>query len=276
MGKVVEEVQDLRWLEWGWNRQTPGTAGTFYKAYSSFGGKKVYYKLSRFDSQTGEYGHESVNELIADRLMSVLGVPHVSYDLVHADISIGGRIFRTWLCASEDFKNPGESKISVEEYIKANAYPNETPYEFFVRSGWGRYLYEMIAVDYLIINRDRHGANLEILRSARDRSVRPAPLFDNGLSLLFSCRGEEEVRKFDPLRDPPVQSFVCGGTGSLRKNLALIPDGAPVFGGRLEEAGKGRLLEGLGGVLEPALLEKIWETIWTRWKEYERIRSKER
>lgn len=126
----------------------------------------------------------------------------------------------------------------------------------------------------LIINRNRYGANLEYLR--RDRSVRPVPLFDNGFSLLFSCRGGEEVGKFDPLRAPQVQSFVCGVTWSLRKNLALIPDGFPVFGGRLEEAGKGRLLEGLGDVLDPALLEKIWETIWTRWKEYERIRSKER
>ena len=45
----------------------------------------------------------------------------------------------------------------------------------------------MIAVDYIILNRDRHGANIEVLRNSRAHSLRIAPLFDHGLSLMYSC-----------------------------------------------------------------------------------------
>lgn len=53
----------------------------------------------------------------------------------------------------------------------------------------------MIAIDYLILNRDRHGANIEILRNARARILRIAPLFDHGLSLLYSCISDEAAMK---------------------------------------------------------------------------------
>ena len=41
-----------------------------------------------------------------------------------------------------------------------------------------------ILTAYLILNRDRHGANIEVLRNSRKKTVRLAPLFDHGLSLL--------------------------------------------------------------------------------------------
>ena len=41
--------------------------------------------------------------------------------------------------------------------------------------------------------------NIEVIRSP-EGSVRLAPLFDSGLSFVFSCYGDEErVRAFDPL-----------------------------------------------------------------------------
>ena len=32
--------------------------------------------------------------------------------------------------------------------------------------GWEDYVYQMLIVDYLILNRDRHGANIEVLRNS--------------------------------------------------------------------------------------------------------------
>lgn len=43
----------------------------------------------------------------------------------------------------------------------------------------------MFLFDYLICNRDRHGANIEVLQ--KGENYRLAPIFDNGLSFLFSC-----------------------------------------------------------------------------------------
>ncbi len=66
-------------------------------------GKKLYYKLSCFDSVHGITGHECVNELVTDRLLSILGIPHLHYRLLHGTGRIEGKEYETWLCASEDF-----------------------------------------------------------------------------------------------------------------------------------------------------------------------------
>lgn len=58
----------------------------------------------------------------------------------------------------------------------------------------------MFIVDYLICNRDRHGANIEVLLDEKEEP-RIEPLFDQGLLLLFSCYNDlESVRKFDIFR----------------------------------------------------------------------------
>ncbi len=275
MGRLITELEDLTYLSWGWNRSTPGTVGTYYKACSTLEGtKKRHYKLSRFDSELGTTGHECVNELIADRLLTKLKVAHLSYDLVHADIKIDDQIFRTWLCVSEDFKQPWESKIAFEDFFKANSYPHEGPVNFFVRLGWGEYLKQLIALDFLIINRDRHGANVEILRNQQQKTYRPAPLFDHGCSLIFSCQSEDEARAFVPKDDIPAQSLIGGfGKTLLRNNLRHLQGVLP-FKGRLQEHDKQELLEGLDGILGRAWLDKIWQIIWQRWCELEDICNK--
>lgn len=142
-------------------------------------GEKIYYKLSNYDSEKGIVGHECVNELIVDRLLTILGVEHVEYQLVHADIEIDGIVYETWLCASKDFKKRGETKCALDRYYQINKGADESRYEFCVKNGWKKYIDTMLAVDYLILNRDRHGANIEVLRNGREHSVRIAPLFDH-------------------------------------------------------------------------------------------------
>lgn len=80
----------------------------------------MYYKLSNFDSEKGIVGHECVNEIIVDRLLTILGVEHLEYQLIHADIEMEGKIYDTWLCASKDFKKVGETKSALESEIHLN------------------------------------------------------------------------------------------------------------------------------------------------------------
>ena len=75
--KVIREKQNLTYLNWSRIRQSSGTAGSFLKASSDIGGTKIYYKLSNYDNMRGIVGHESVNELIADRLLTILGIDQV-------------------------------------------------------------------------------------------------------------------------------------------------------------------------------------------------------
>ena len=132
----------------------------------------------------------------------------------------------------------------------------------------------MLVVDYLILNRDRHGANMEVLRNGKARTVRLAPLFDHGLSLLFSCRSSGDLRAADIMEDKPVQSFV--GSHSARENLELIPPGKEPRFRALQPSDKEVLLEGLDVALPKDWLEKIWQMIWNRWCEYEDFRDSRR
>ena len=139
--------------------------------------------------------------------------------------------------------------------------------EFCIRNGWENYIYEMLVVDFLILNRDRHGANIEILRNSKDKTIRIAPLFDHGLSLLFSCNSEEELEQYDVMEDKKVQCFV--GSNSAKYNLDLINRDKMPRLRNLNEEDKEVIFEGLDEVISPMLKEKIWEMIWRRWKFYE-------
>ncbi len=270
-GKLILEKQDLTYLSWSKVRNSSGTAGSFLKAYSDMGGKKTYYKLSDYDTINGVVGHECVNELIVDRLLDILGIEHLSYDLIFADILLNGEVKQVYLCSSTDFKNKGESKIALDVFYDLEHEDGETPLEFCKRKGWQKSIYEMLVVDFLILNRDRHGANIEVLRNRDNRTLRLAPLFDHGLSLLFRCRSDEDFISFDIMEDKPVQAYM--GTRSTTENLSLIPkDEMPALE-PLKESHRDLLLDGLTNILPAVALDKIWEMIWERWCYYEDLRN---
>ena len=268
--RVVLEKKDLTWLRWSHIRSSSGTAGTFLKSESTLGEKKRYYKLSNYDPINGVVGHECVNELIVDRLLTILGVEHIHYELIHAQIEIEGRECSTYLCCSEDFKEPGESKTALDNYFSVNAEKGESHYDFCVRMGWKDYIDTMLAVDFLILNRDRHGANIEVLRNARAHTLRIAPLFDHGLSLMYSCLSEREILEYDILKDVKCQNFIGGY--SCYENLKLIggkKNRVNALRGKLAVSDKEMIFQDLDQVLSRTHIEKLWDMIYTRYKIYE-------
>ena len=67
-----------------------------------------------------------MNEIIVDRLLTILGVEHLEYQLIHADIEMEGKIYDTWLCASKDFKKKGETKSALDNYYQINKKSDES------------------------------------------------------------------------------------------------------------------------------------------------------
>ena len=265
--RIVREARDLTYLNWSRIRHSSGTAGSFLKATSELDGVKIYYKLSNYDSVRGVVGHESVNELIVDRLLTLLGIEHLHYQLIHADLLVDGKPLRTYVCASENFRGKDEDKQAIDVCYESEKLERESPLEFCLRMGWGDYIWQMLVVDFLILNRDRHGANLEVLRNKKTKTFRLAPLFDHGLSLLCRCETEEEIGRFDVMADLSVQCFVA--SRSARENLRLIPaDQTPELS-PLRESDRAILLDGLDGIIPQILQDKIWEMIWKRWCFYE-------
>lgn len=270
--QIIHEKQDLTYLSWAKIRNSSGTAGSFLKAYSELDGHKTYYKLSDYDRVEGIVGHECLNEIIVDRLLDVLGIEHLKYQLLHAQIIVGDKEYDTYLCASSDFKRQGESKIALEVYYEAEKKKEESPLAFCIRQGWEQYIYQMLVVDFLILNRDRHGANIEVLRDSAKKEMRLAPLFDHGLSLVCRCHKEEELVSVDVMEDKPVQCFV--GSRSVQRNLELIPkDKLPQINS-LKEQDRQYLFEGLERIMSTSWQDKIWQMIWRRWQYYESFCNK--
>lgn len=258
---IIHKLQDYTALTWNEKTVTSGTGGTFLKARRKTSRGDVYYKLSCYDRYEGIYGHESVNELIASRLLDQLSIPHIPYRLVHARIVINGRTYDTWLSESRDYRRPNERRQALDTYIDLNARGNEDPLEFCKKMGWQRAIEEMFAFDYLIINRDRHGANIEVI--LKDGTTELAPLFDHGLSLAYSCyEDEERAASFDPMCNGRVNNYL--GSRSLENNLSLIQQGK-LQGSILADRGRS-LLFGLDDVISKPLQNKLWEIIKVRWR----------
>lgn len=263
MKDIIKELQDLSYLNWAKTRKSSGTAGSFLKSCDDTGNKKKYYKLSDYDPVKGIIGHECVNEIVVQRLLRLLQIEHLEYTLIHALVRIDDRIFETYLCESESFRKESEAKIPLEDYYQMEREEGESPFDFCRRKGWEKYLYEMLLTDYLVLNRDRHGANIEVLRDEKKKTVRLAPLFDHGLSLLCRCHSADEVDRFDVLEDKKVQSFV--GTSSTLENLKLIPGKFLEKIPPLKEEELYGLFEELDGVIGVNFIDKMRDMIGKRW-----------
>ena len=271
MNDIIFEIQDLRYLKWTKIRNSSGTAGSFLKAQDETGDRKIYYKLSDYDSVRGITGHECVNEIIAQRLLDVLGFEHLTYTLVHALVRIDDKEYITWLCRSSNFRKKGESKIALEDFYAMERQEGESPMDFCRRMNWENYIYGMLVTDFLISNRDRHGANIEVLIDRKRKRIRPAPLFDHGLSFMCRCQSPDEVDDFDVMKDVKIQSFV--GTGSAFDNLAMIPQSFLCSLCEIGEDKVNKMLCGLNEAIAPVYIEKIREMITRRWKYIEDIRN---
>lgn len=242
------------------------------KAREETGGSLWYYKLSCYDSYRGVYGHECANEIIASRLMDLFSVPHLSYKLIHATVLIDEEEHEVWLNRSRSFRASGEKKLAFDTFYDLEKQRSESPFDLAERFGWGQQIQHMMIVDYLIANRDRHGANIEVLRD-KEGQVRLAPLFDNGLSLVFSCyEDENRAAAFDPLQDVNANNFI--GTRSLEENVRRFVSRdvlQPFLERSLTEEDVTGLLKGLETVLPETHREKIFQIIRMRWSELENL-----
>lgn len=262
---VVRTLQDYRAIKWSERANSSGTAGTYLKARVGAGTRARYLKLSRFTGVEID-GSECVNEIVASRLMSLLGIEHLEYRLIHALVNVDGTEFETWFNTSKNFRRRGEQKMGLGTYFELRRREGEDPYAFCARLGWEERIAQMMLVDYLIANRDRHASNIEVI-IAPTGETRLAPVFDNGMSLLAPYGADlERIAAFDPLMDVATTNFV--GERSLEENVRAHPwrPARPLC-----ETDRAYLLTGLEDAAPAVLLDKIWEIIWKRWCWYEAL-----
>lgn len=78
---VYHNIMDLTYLTWTLSRNSSGTAGSFLKSYEQSDNIRYYYKLSNFDTVRGVFGHECLNEIVAQNIADALGILHLEHDL---------------------------------------------------------------------------------------------------------------------------------------------------------------------------------------------------
>lgn len=251
---------DFTHLTWTLSRTSTGTAGSFLKSYEETDGQKFYYKMSNYDSVRGVIGHECINEIVAQNIADLFHIQHLTYELVYCTVQVADTVLETWVTRSGDFKGPGESKMTFETYYDILHMDGEDKFQFIRRLELEEYFYDMFLLDYLICNRDRHGANIEVLQ--KGDTYRLAPLFDHGISFFFSCYHDgKKMLEFDKLKDGPVNNYV--GSLNLSDNLRLVPESvrAKVFVPEREQLFQG--LEDAAG----AVPKEYWDCIYEMVKE---------
>lgn len=252
-------LQDMTHLVWSKNPSgTLGTGGVYYKAIC---GNK-YYKMSNYDAyEKSVIGYESVYEAIVTDLLEYMGIECLHYDLLYAKICVEDVTIDTYITESMEFKQNNEVKTTAENFYNAmRETKSEDPLTCFRRLGYEDYTNSLMLVDYLIINRDRHGANIEYLSSSDGSRI--APLFDNGISLLAPYNNNERaVEVFDVSRAVEANNFF--GSKNLERNLDLITK--PVRVRKLTESIIDSILFKYDSILPPLYIAKIKETLLWRY-----------
>lgn len=140
------------------------------------------------------------NEVIASLVAKRLGIPHIPYTLLWDD----GIPYS--VC--EDFITPDTELVSAWHVMQSMKKDNSiSVYRHYLNccealciSGMERAMNQMIVLDYLIANEDRHQNNFGLIRDANTlKWMGAAPLFDSGSSLgydklpnqILSLRGVE-------------------------------------------------------------------------------------
>lgn len=171
-------------------------------------GKLLYVKMSHLKADN-KLGFESLNEVICSRLGKQLGFSVAQYEPCLINFMDGTQ--PTVGCYSESFI-PNKA-ISVSAIDLCSTYFGEysTSNTALRKVGFSDFVDTIIAWDYLIGNTDRHANNIEFIVFANGDII-PAPIFDNGVSLLSSYGAYPKAWNLDQITNNFLTFGRCSST----------------------------------------------------------------
>lgn len=149
--------------------------------------KIINGKCCLLKSGSAPFMQQPFNEVIASKIMERLGISHIPYSVF---LDEDGEPYS--VC--EDFITEDTELISAWRIMQSRKQDNNTSkYQHYVNccEGLGikkicQSLNEMIVVDYIIANEDRHFNNFGLIRNADTLEfISPAPIYDSGSSLGY-------------------------------------------------------------------------------------------
>lgn len=178
MGKTPENSPiDLRSPDWTCDGNLP-------KRWAVLNGKHCLIKAG-----SGPFYQQPFNEVIASKIADRLGIPHVPYTLRwDGDLPYS-------VC--EDFVTPDTELVPAWRVMQTQKKDNQTSVYQHYRNccealgvpSIAQALDQMLVLDYLIANEDRHLNNFGLLRNPETLQwLGPAPIYDSG-----SCLGYDKL-----------------------------------------------------------------------------------
>lgn len=168
--------------------------------------------------KSGRTGQEPMNEVIASKLCTRLGISAVPYSLARSRNRL--------VCTCADMLTGHEELVSAWQILQATKTDNRlSSHEQWLAAadgfGCGREAVsdatdDWLLVDFLMRNTDRHYNNFGLIRNVETLTVRPAPIYDTGASLWS---GELEVDGRDWFAKP---FFAAAGKPTAIRQLKLV------------------------------------------------------
>ncbi len=155
--------------------------GWLKKKWKITDGKRVLLKAG-----SNPFQQEPLNEVLATSIMSRLGIPCTKYTLT----AISGNPYS--VC--EDFITPDTELVTAHNILRSRKQSNHiSKLEHYINccSELGikdirRSVDQMMTLDYLIVNEDRHLNNFGLIRNADTLEYKcVAPIYDSGTSMWF-------------------------------------------------------------------------------------------
>lgn len=192
--------------------------GALKKKWTVMNGRRVMVK-----GGSGATQQEPYNEVFASRIMERLGISHVQYSLwIHEGYPY---------CICENFLSPNTELISAWYVLQTAEKKNDVSlYDHYLdccqRLGVGDIrpaLDQMLTVDYLIANEDRHLNNFGVIRNADTLEfLGSAPVFDSGCSLWYNS----PISRIDlHIKNPDQNPLKCRPfRGKHKDQIKLVSD----------------------------------------------------
>jgi len=135
---------------------------------------------------TPPFVQEPFNEVIGSLVLACMSVPYVEYTLAEDD--------HRYYSRCRNFIDENHEYVSAYYLCKSLCFEEGTPKEEQLRRAMEHYrihdgekfVQQMLCLDFLIMNVDRHWGNFGFIRNVSTLEIEcPAPIFDNGNSLWY-------------------------------------------------------------------------------------------
>ena len=179
------------------------TNGMLAKSWRRINGKILLYKSGT--EGFANSGLEPYSEYYASQVAKRMEINHIEYHLA---------MWKGKLCSTcELFTSQDISFIPIGRLVRSGGIEAVIKYYKNLGNDYYQELIDMLVFDAIILNEDRHFGNFGLLiDSHTNKIVAPAPIFDNGLSLLCYAmdRDFDNINQYVTTRMPATyQDFIC-------------------------------------------------------------------